>query len=463
MKWQMNRGLKAVASITAVVVFSSIAVARSGEVVERVTQTYGSVTVERTITEAPPEAPKREPKQRYACAIFVKNRAASVPDEKVLPLQDLVTSHVTDRGLRIIAREDAINAVSHFADAGPNKGNADLPGATADELLSNNTSALRLAQNMGVDFILNVSITSYGRDTVNFNGAGVHVAAVKHQLRATYQLLDASAGGSLTAGVATVSMTDRIQPGVDIHRDNVLDDLLDGAANDMAAMLGQAVRGGTIEEANAATSRPAEDNRFTIHCGVANMVVPEVVKNDKGEYIVTAGRYLLEPLAVTVELDGVVVGTTPGPFTARPGLHRLRLSRELFKDWERTVNIRNGLELDVALQMSEDGLRQFVGFSDFFGKLKRDQILTEAQAKAMENYSRQIDESHLGKNEVNADGVRVNVNVGRAEPAREAPPTPQREQSPRDPAPRDPAPRDPVLREVPTQVPGSETPKVKPE
>ena len=65
----------------------------------------------------------------------------------------------------------------------------------------------------------------------------------------------------------------------------------------------------------------------------------------------------VQPLDVTVELDGIAIGSAPGTFQAFPGLHKLRLSREGFKDWERTVNIYAGQKLRVALQMSDAGSR----------------------------------------------------------------------------------------------------------
>jgi len=48
---------------------------------------------------------------------------------------------------------------------------------------------------------------------------------------------------------------------------------------------------------------------------------------------------------VTVELDGIAIGSAPGSFQGFPGLHKLRLSREGFDSWERTVNLYDGQNL----------------------------------------------------------------------------------------------------------------------
>ena len=106
---------------------------------------------------------------QHTAAIFVKNHADGVPDEKVASLEDLISGHLSDKGFRIISRDDALNAVSSFSSAGPNAGNPALAGSQLDALMSNNTSALRLAQNLNADCILVASISTYGMDEIDYN------------------------------------------------------------------------------------------------------------------------------------------------------------------------------------------------------------------------------------------------------------------------------------------------------
>lgn len=62
---------------------------------------------------------------------------------------------------------------------------------------------------------------------------------------------------------------------------------------------------------------------------------------------------------VSVELDGVLIGSAPGDFRAKPGLHTIRVSREWMKPYEATVLIQNGTSIDVALEMSDAGMRKW--------------------------------------------------------------------------------------------------------
>lgn len=359
---------------------------------DTVTNTYKEeVVVERTTTTRETQTTVRKAKEHYKCAIFVANRAERVDDRKVLAMQDLLTGYLTDKGFIVIAREDVANAVAGLNSSGPNRGNDNLPGAQLDQILSNNTSALRLTQNLDADYVLMVTITTFGTDTQTYSGQGMNLKLIKNQMRASYRLLDGTTGGSTTAGVATATIEDRTDGRSQVSRQNVVDDLIDATAMDMARMLGQAASNARI----APPAMTGGEVPFTINCGVADLVFPEIVRNERNERVVMAGRYRLEAMAVVVELDGVAIGTTPGPFKAKPGLHKMRLRREGFSDWEANVSIREGTVLDIAMKMSPEGYRRFQDMTTFVESLKQSAILTEAQAAQMASYAKMLDQSGI--------------------------------------------------------------------
>ena len=158
---------------------------------EPTTTTYKSTTIERITTtreETRVETPVH--KEKPVCAVFIRNRAANVPDDKIGVLQDFVTAHVTEAGVVLIGRESAMNSVKAMADAGPGAGAGNKPGADVDTVLSNNTSALQLARNLGADAILNLSISSYGTDRTSYTGHNLNVTSVNYRLKVSYELLD---------------------------------------------------------------------------------------------------------------------------------------------------------------------------------------------------------------------------------------------------------------------------------
>ena len=57
-----------------------------------------------------------------------------------------------------------------------------------------------------------------------------------------------------------------------------------------------------------------------------------------------------------VEVDGVVVGTAPGAFQIRPGVHEVRVTKEGYATWEKSVAFADGQTLDVPIELSAAGL-----------------------------------------------------------------------------------------------------------
>ena len=110
--------------------------------------------------------------------------------------------------------------------------------------------------------------------------------------------------------------------------------------------------------------------------------------------VVTNQPVALQAMDVTVELDGVALGSAPGTFSGRPGLHKIRLSREGFDAWERTINISAGQNLRVALQMSEAGYARWADTTGFLATLDNNRKLTDAEVKRVEGLAEFFKNSH---------------------------------------------------------------------
>lgn len=121
----------------------------------------------------------------------------------------------------------------------------------------------------------------------------------------------------------------------------------------------------------------------------ADRTITELESQTKG----TNGEQLRELRKVvggaTVELDGVVIGSAPGEFRATPGLHRLRVVRTWMVPYEATVNIQPGMNVDVALEMSDEGVRKWGTVE----ALRADLARRYAKAAAERNVKVNIDTS----------------------------------------------------------------------
>jgi hypothetical protein len=376
-----------IASMTGLVLLATAAVLRSQATTEaeRTTVTVEQVTTtrvtERTVSRPAPQVRK--------VAIFIKNRAGEALDDKVLVLEDLVVGRITDLGFAVIAREDVVNAVATFAGEGANKGDENEVGADLDAILSNSTSALRLAQNMNADYIFSASITSFGQNKRAFRGYGVETVNIESVLRVSYRINDLLDGGSLTAGVVKATNMTRFDEnaGADLE---VVNDLLDGASVKLAEQLQAKVTAGTIRDT------PAGEQQFasiTVNCTAQDLNIPDIVRLPDGEYAITENPLRLQIQGATIEVNGVAVGTTPGPVEVPRGLNKLRITREDYEPWERTVSFRDGQELNIALVMTERGRQKWLQNAAIFDAMKQSNKLTDANIEAIRGFAQMLRQS----------------------------------------------------------------------
>ena len=262
-----------------------------------------------------------------------------------------------------------------------------------DQALSDSTSALRLAQNLGADFILIPSLTTYGTERKAYTGDGISTVNVTHTLRVSCKIVEAGAGGAIKGDTATATKTIRQSGNLSVDSSEVINELLDDAAGQLADAL--------VKNAGSLPTEVAKASmvNFSIVCSMTDIkdqpiTVPDVQVTADKRVVKTNAPIEVQPLDVTVELDGIAIGSAPGIFQAFPGLHKLRLSREGFKDWERTVNIYAGQKLRVALQMSDEGFARWQENMAFLQLLQDDRKLTDAEAKKIEGIAKFWSESH---------------------------------------------------------------------
>ncbi len=317
-------------------------------------------------------------------AIIVENHANTTLNDQTDTLEDLISSRVAGQGFSVISRDVVIKAL-HSGAAGSS--------SNLDEELSRQTSALRLAQNLGADFILVPTITSYGTEKKTYNGNGVQTLNTVHRLRVSYKIAEANEGGALRGGTFVSEKSTRDTANLQTDDTDILNELLDDAASQLAAAVNASAESLPTETARAALVS------FNIACTMTDprqqpVLISDVSVSAEGKLIATNPPVAVQPMDVTVELDGVALGSTPGEFKARPGLHKLRLSREGFADWNRTVNIYDGQTLRAALQMSPEGYAKWKDTTDFLATLDAHRKLTDAEVKRVEGLAAYLNESH---------------------------------------------------------------------
>ena len=354
--------------------------------------------------------------------IIVENRAGAAFNEKISALEDLVSSRVAGKGFSVVSRDVAVNALKTYPAVGvsattksattdkftssPDHATAKAetiqsdsahlaatPDTTAlDQALSDNTSALRLAQNLGVDYILIPSITTYGSKTGNFSGDGIKTLITKHTLRVTYKIVEASQGGAVRGGTVVSESATRDTADLQTDSTDTLNSLLDDAADQLATAITTSGSSLPAEVAKAALVNIHVACTMTDPRQQPILISAASVSADNK--LVVGQPVPVQALDVTVELDGVALGSAPGDFKARPGLHKISLSREGFDTWERTINVYEGQTLHVALQMSAAGYAKWKDTTAFLATLDANRKLTDAEVKRVEGIAEFFKNSH---------------------------------------------------------------------
>jgi hypothetical protein len=348
------------------------------------------VVVERKVYETTKTYQQDTPRDvQRKIAIIVQNRGSAALNDKVPVLEDLVSSRVAGKGFSVISRDDVTRSLKNYSTGKDPNGEL----GALDRSLEDNSSALRLAQNLGADYILVPSIVSLGTEKKNYSGNGINTLNITHRLRVTYKIVEAGQGGAVRGGAFTSEKTIRQTPDLQTDSSDVINDLLDDAAEQLADAIVKNAASLPAEVAKAAMVN------FNVSCSMTDPRQQPILISALG---ITADNHVVltnQPMAVqamdvTVELDGVALGSAPGSFQGRPGLHKIRLSREGFDTWERTINIYAGQNLRVALQMSNAGYARWADTTAFLATLDANRKLTDAEVKRIEGIAEFFKNSH---------------------------------------------------------------------
>ena len=339
----------------------------------------------------------------YKAAIFISNRAGEKFDDKIMALEDLVTARVTDKGMQVLSREAIADAMRSFD---PAVASAKRPADSLDAKLTEQSSALRLAQGLSADYLLVASIASVGSKERALNAYGVNTLTKETTMRVTYKILDGNTGGSLTADAIKVSASTRQTENQSETNDDVFNELLDQAAVQLADSLGDRIAQRRI----APVSTAAALANLTIDIEAADLYVPDVRIDEEHTVRISESRLKVAPLQVTVEIDGVAVGTAPGTIQVRPGFSKMRLSRDGYRPWERTINAVNGQTLHVSLELTEAAFARWKNATAFMNSLKNGAKLTDAEVTVLEGQAQMLRQSGFKVDTKDAPQINIRNN-----------------------------------------------------
>jgi len=265
-------------------------------------------------------------------------------------------------------------------------------GTSMDQILSDSSSALRLAQNMGADFLLFVSIGSYGKETRSFNdpNLGISTKNTVYNLRGTYKVLEGVTGGTLGGDAFRESKTVRQSDTLQVDDQDTLNELLENAAAKVADGL-------AAKAAHFVPPAQSGKVEISIACGVKDLEGNEIslpdIRITENNTVTKDDQLLPAQASATIEIDGFAMGTTPARIKVFPGGHKLRLSRAGFDTLELTINAAEGLELTPTMQLSAAGFARWKEIRDFLNQLDNKRKMTDAQAEDIRGHAQMLRQS----------------------------------------------------------------------
>ena len=269
-------------------------------------------------------------------AIFVQNHARVEMDQQVDMFRDLLTARLSDKGFAIMDGNDVIGrfqatqtspdpVVDLLRDAA--KGVEFAKAEASVEQVLNGASALRISQMLDANYLIIATFASVGTDRKQFHGEGTLYKSdndvVTRTLRTSIKVLEGNTGSTVYGDTVVSRMRLAGNEHLSVETDDGDNSLVDEAATTIADNISSKVN--RIKDAPVAGAS-------TIEVGVN--------ANVEG---------------ATVEFDGATMGSAPGKFAVRPGLHQIAVSKERYVTWRRTINVVPNQVLNVTLERSAIG------------------------------------------------------------------------------------------------------------
>lgn len=335
--------------------------------------------------------------------ILVDNRAGAQYNDQVIRFESTVASQIAPDLLKIISREEAVKSQKIYETEQPTPAAVDteaksgpgfMPelknavfGSAASKVSGTaptmedwktirSSTAINMAQAIGADLILAVSLDSVNSEIRTYTGNGIKTKNQVITLRGACRVLDLNNGETIATIPLKTARVIRQSDGLQIEITDVTAELMETAGAMLASDL-------TAKAADLRAVKPAAEIDVRILCSSADLqgsdlTFPDIRVLENGDVITTEKQFSVVP-AATVELDGFTVGSVPCAIKVRPGLHKIRLVCPGYTDYSGNLKVTTATpEFAFSLQMTPDGFARWQQMRRFVQDISKDKKLLEA-------------------------------------------------------------------------------------
>ena len=289
-------------------------------------------------------------------AIFVKNQTkVAGMDDMVDGVRDRISAELAGAGMIVMDSAEIASGFNRFKVT-----TAEERAGLIDGVFTGG-STVRVGQMLGADYIMVASIISADRAALMVGGKQM----MSFTLRMTVKVSEAVQGSSVYGDNWTRKIPATAENAAGTDASVYYNDLLDRWASETGLEVAEKAK--TWRRIEAA---PVQLVSFSVTTTIDELI-------NGLESGVRAPNELLDEMrhvvgGVTVQIDGATVGSAPGTFQISPGMHQMRVSRQWMKDWQQTVNIQNGSNFKVALELSDAGMQKFQSLENLRAQLAKD-------------------------------------------------------------------------------------------
>jgi len=286
-------------------------------------------------------------------AIFVRNDSGKtdlVGKDKFL--ENAIAARLNNMGFGVISQDLVVRNLNAYL-GDPNakyRSEAEtfkrkVAEESLDSKLFESASGLRLAEIIGADYIMAVSYAGFTSETKTFSGYGVDTVNILFNLRSTYTLSESGAGIGTAGGAIKSSKSVRQTADLETVSDDILDSLIDDTAEQMASLMKKQKQAGQI------IAKEDSAGQVNIQFVIEAMSFPEIIKNDKGDYIVGTTAIPATITYVNAEIDGVSQ-TIGGPMALSKGLHTFKINQKDIAPVEKNIFVTNDPKQTITFTLS---------------------------------------------------------------------------------------------------------------
>jgi hypothetical protein len=318
-------------------------------------------------------------------AIFVLNNAGAAYQDKSAVLEAALAGRLGSGDFQVISRSDVIQTPTDQA------------------------GALRMGQQLGADFVLVATINTVAANVQEFKDENVSFTTVEYVLQSTYKVLDGSSGGSVAGDDFETAKKLKYGPSVKRNDGNAVNELLRTAATKIAQSCAEKTK-------DLKAAPQAGKVEVAISCALRDLSGTEISLTDirvgEDNKAIIGGKAFPVEASASVEVDGILMGTTPAKIKLAPGLHKIRISRAGCEDYVAAIDAQPGLTLSPTLQLTAAGYARWKDMRAFLNGIDANRKLTDAQVKVLEGYAQELRQSGVMIKQDYKSDIKVDTKEG---------------------------------------------------